>query len=243
MSKDPFEELFGPAGQEEVGQTQPVPARERLAYEQAERVRTAQLPYASDGGGGAVASRDRSAQAKPWIIVGFIALIAIVVSIIVINALRGGEPPVADGNSTNTTTSQSATSTPPATQTEQPTTDSPKPEQTEKPEKPGDEPPVIDPGQTFTMPIGPWNATSQLSARFGATNFAIPDGTNLILSSDLLNQFPASCEAMSKQWGAKRLDDGTYEVLRPAGTCTENPALYDEVWGLTAAWVKTINPA
>lgn len=40
VSKDPFEELFGPIDEE----PKPVPARERLAYEQAERIKTAPLP-------------------------------------------------------------------------------------------------------------------------------------------------------------------------------------------------------
>lgn len=219
MSKDPLEELFGSAPEE----SEPVPARDRLAYEQAERVRTSQLttkPQASS----------RVMGAKPWIIVGIVAVVALVGSILVVNIARGGDeakPPTATQTQSPTTTSKPTTTA--------------KPETTE-PVKTTDSVPQVEVGATNVMPIGPWDATSQLSQKFGSTSFNIPDGVNLVLTSNLLDSFPESCAAMRQEWGATRLENGSYEVRKPATSCKAAPELYDEIWGLTAAWVKTIQP-
>jgi len=238
VSKDPFEELFGPAEEE----PQPVPARERLAYEQAERVRTSPLPAAErsatppnrDGaaGGRDTAESDRANKVKPWIIVGIITVVALIASIVILNLARAGDSPA-----------ETATPTPTPTQTSAPapTTTSPTPtEEADDEEDAPDTAPSVEVGPTNTMPIGPWNATSELSQRFGQTSFAIPDGVNLVLTNDLLNSFPDSCAAMRQAWGATKLADGTYEVLKPETRCEAAPELYDEVWGLLDAWVKTI---
>lgn len=207
--------------------TAPVPARQRLAHEQAERVHTAQEQ--SPGNRGATSSR------LPWIIVGAVAIIAIIVSIVVVNVARGSDN-APEANTNTTTTEPEAT---------QPETPEPTPTTPEKPapeEKPKDEVPSVEVGPTNVMLIGPWNATSQLSQRFGSASFVIPDNVNLELSSGLLDSFPESCKAMRTAWGATRLDDGTYQVRKPAESCAEAPELYDTVWGLTAAWVDTIKP-
>ena len=231
MTKDPFEELFGPRGDE----PQPVPARERLAQEQAERVRTAQLPM-ERGGRGPWQSDDqrgeRKAKALPWIIVGIVAVLAIVASIVAVNVARGGDAAVAPAETTA------------APQPTKPQTTKPATEDTaeEEPEEDPDKVPTVEVGPTSEMQIVPWNVTSQFPQRLGSTTFAIPDNVNLILTSDLLNSFPDSCAAMRQQWGAKRLDNGTFELLRPAERCAAAPELYDEMWGLLDAWVKTIKP-
>ncbi|GAA1598589.1 hypothetical protein [Leucobacter chromiireducens] len=231
MNKDPLEELFGPADET----PEPVPARERLAYEQAERVRTAQLPADRGGAWGdpGEPQRDRAAQAKPWIVVGIVALLAILASIVVVNIARGqgdAEP-----------------STPKPTATEQPSTEQPDPKPTtpvtEKPEteKPDEDTvPSVDVGPTSSFPIGPWNASSEWPQRLGAANFEIPDASHLKLSGELFNSFPESCAAMRGEWGATKLPDGKFEVAKPAATCEAAPELYDQVWGLLDAWVKSI---
>ncbi|WP_241156171.1 hypothetical protein [Leucobacter chromiireducens] len=231
MNKDPLEELFGPADET----PEPVPARERLAYEQAERVRTAQLPAERGASrpAGAAPHRDRAAQAKPWIIVGIVAVLAIVASIVVVNIARGqGEP-------------EPSTPKPTATQTEgtqqpdpEPTT--PETEQPETEEPDADKVPSVDVGPTTSFPIGPWNASSEWPQRLGAASFVIPDATHLKLSGDLFNSFPESCAAMRTEWGATKQPDGTFAVAKPASRCEAAPDLYDQVWGLLDAWVKTI---
>lgn len=247
MSRDPLEELFGisdegdrqqPATEQMAPvQPAPVPARNRLVQEQAERVRTSQLPAGKSGPATRATSVDpsRAAQAKPWIVVGVIAVLAIVASIVVLNIARGGQE-----------------TAPEATQGPQPTTTEPSPSPTmgddaqtdgdaeEEDEQPAaDAPPQVDVGPTNTMRIDAWGVTSELSQRFGSTSYAIPDNVNLVLTSDLLASFPDSCAAMRQGWGATRQEDGTFTVLRPAEPCAEAPELYGEVWGLVDAWVKT----
>nr|WP_245190137.1 hypothetical protein [Leucobacter exalbidus] len=208
--------------------TTPMPARQRLAHEQAERIHTAHAPVSKRSGGS-------NTKALPWVIVGFVAVVAIIVSIFVVNIARGSEStPEATPDTTETTPAQPETpsTVPEALPEEDP---EPKPE-----EKPKNEAPEVEVGPTNMMPIGPWNATSDLSQRFGSASFYIPDGVNLELSSDLLNSFPASCADMSTAWGATKLDNGTFEVRKPAATCEAAPELYDEVWGLISAWVDSI---
>ncbi|MBL3700601.1 hypothetical protein D3228_13275 [Leucobacter luti] len=229
-----MEELFGPS--EET--PEPVPARERLAYEQADRVRTAQFP-AERGAVGAAQDRERRAggpNAKPWIVVGIVAVLAIVASIVVLNIARGqGEP--------ETTAQPTATSSPTQSQTTAPQPSTPAPSETESPESDDDEVPSVDVGETIPFPIGPWNATSQWPQRLGGASFNIGADDELRLTGDLFNSFPESCAAMRTAWGATKLPDGTFEVAKPATKCEAAPELYDEVWGLLDAWTKTIKPA
>lgn len=278
MSRDPFEELFGPLGDDvndtegavqgndaptaplpttrpaitgvggqrgdvdgirrrqgsQIGQptapiepvvAAPMSARQPLAREQAERVMAAQA---------APERRDRR-KITPWLVVGIVAVAAIVGSISVVNAVRGGDTEAAD------TTAETAPSATPKPQTpvvpETPT----EPEEKPEPEKkPSDEAPKVEVGPTNVLPIEAWSATSQLSARLGSTSYSIPDNVNLELTSDLLGSFPAGCGFAANAWGATRLDDGSFAVRKPAAICTEAPELYDEVWGLVAAWVDTI---
>ncbi|MCW2288474.1 hypothetical protein EDF60_0596 [Leucobacter luti] len=230
MNKDPLEELFGTPDET----PEPVPARERLAYEQADRVRTAQFPAERGAVGRAQseAPSSRAQAAKPWIIVGVVAVLAIIGAIVVLNMARGQEAPAPTASPTTTPTTSQQT-TPPTTPSTQPT---------EKPEteKPDDEVPSVEVGDTIVFPIGPWNATSQWPQRLGGASFEIPTQTDLRLSGELFNSFPAECEAMRTQWGATKLADGSFEVAKPATKCAAAPELYDEVWGLLDAWVKTI---
>lgn len=273
MSRDPFEELFGPLaddtdndmtgagaandaptaplptsqpaapvpgvrrGQgtpnvEPAPPTAPLPARQRLAQEQAERVQTPQRPAPQER------EAKSSVRALPWIIVGAVAVIAIIVSIVVVNAVRGNDsdPEASPDTSTSEEAPAPTEPTPGDSGETQPET---QPEV--NPEtKPANEAPDVEVGPTYEMQIGPWGVTSELSQRFGAASFAIPDGVNLQLSTDLLNSFPDACSDMRAGWGATKLDDGSYEVLKPAESCAAAPELYETVWGLVDAWVETI---
>lgn len=222
MSKDPLEELFGPISEE----PNPRPARERLAFEQAERVQTVQMKTSDPGRGKGV---------KPWIIVGVVALVAIILAVVVVTVARGG----GDSAATRTTAPKAPkTSTVPKPEPKTP-------EVTETPEAPKEgEVPKVDVGQTMELRIPSWNVTSQLSGKFGQTSYSFPhnDNVTLILDSPLINSLPESCRAMRTQWGVTRLESGAFEVAKPAERCTEAPEVYDELWGLTDAFAKSFKP-
>lgn len=230
MSKDPLEELFGPIDEEPEPFQAPAPpaspAPRASVPATPEPARTAQLD--TDRAGDPAANR--KARMVPWIVVGAVAVVAIIASIVTLSIARG------TGNEPEPT----------ATQTEAPTTtDTTEPEPTSEPsEKPSEETgdvPKVDVGQTNNMPIAAWNATSDISAKFGSVQYNIT-GDDLVLSSALIDSLPSSCEAMKAQWGATK--NGTkYELLKPSGECTAAPELYDELWGLTDAFVRTIRPA
>lgn len=257
MSKDPFEELFGPGDEE----TKPIPARERLAYEQAERVKTAPLPKAKAekpakakkaekaakakpaassaatgaagvGAATTAAPDPRIAKAKPWIIVGIITVLALVASMIVLNLARAGEDP----SPTTAPTTQAPTTSAPATS-------KPADDDDKKKKKPDENKvPSVDVGNTGTMDVPVWGITAQISEKFGWPQYQI-NGEQLVLQySPLIDSLPDSCAAMRQQWGIQRTADGKYEVLKPAQRCEAAPELYDELWGLTDALVKSIAP-
>lgn len=225
MSKDPLEELFGPLPDEPEPEPKPVPARERLSFEQAERVRTAKIDTPKQG---------RGSGAKPWIIVGIVAVVAIVLSLVVVNLARGGGDDPAPTNTAAPTTTKSPTTTPEETTT---------PTETKTPETPdADQVPKVDVGPTSRLDIQTWGVTSQLSQKFGLTSYAIPDNVHLTLDSPLINSLPDSCKEMRTQWGVTRAEDGSYKVAKPAERCEAAPELFDELWGLTDAFLKSFKP-
>ncbi len=172
----------------------------------------------------------------PWIIVGAGAAIALVASVVIINLAGGGATPepTAAPAPTETTTTQSATTPTEATQT--PTT-------TPKPVQPtSDQPPQVDVGQTMALDVPFWNITADLSTRFGQTSYVIDGENRLVLTSALINSLPESCAAMRSEWGILRTGETTFEVLKPAQRCADAPEVFDELWGLTAAMVKSIRP-
>lgn len=229
MSKDPLDELFG-VDDEAEGAPTPVSARNRLQQEQSERVRaTQQAPTQKIR---AQKNEARTKKMGPWLLVGAVVVIAIIVSIVTVNMSRGSEP-ARVAESPRPSTAEPSSSPEPST-TEAPVAPEPS-------EEPTDGPPEVEVGETLTLNIAPWGVTSELSSRFGTTNFNIPDGTNLVLTSDLLSQFPDSCSDLRDGWGATK-NGNSYEVLKPSGTCAESPGFYDEIWGLIAAWVATIKP-
>lgn len=233
MSKDPFEELFGPEDAGAQAEPRPVPARERLSYEQAERVRTAQLATEPKRTGAR-----RAPQALPWIVVGAVAVIAIVVSIVLVNLARG------DAGANEATTGRPSTTAPSATPSPTPSSDAEEDADgagNAEDEDPN-EVPAVEVGPTSTLDIPAWGVTSQLSQKFGMTSYVIPDNVNLQLSSPLIDSLPEECAAMRSQWGVTQGADGSYTVLKPAERCEAAPELYDELWGLTDAFAKSVTP-
>lgn len=249
MSKDPFEELFGPA-EPAAGESQPVPARDRLAFEQAERIKTSPLPttkpeqpQAAAGAAQPPAKTPRggarSANAKPWIVVGLVTVLALIASIVVMNLARAGDDAATAETTPPAKTSEPETSTKPATDADD-KADGEKDKT--KTQEAADKPPAVDPGPTGDMNVPLWGITAQISGKFGWPQYEIRGEQLVLIGSPLIDQLPDSCSAMREQWGIERTATGSYEVLKPAHSCAAAPELYDEIWGLTAAMVSTIQP-
>lgn len=222
MNRDPLEELFGQTSEH----TQPVPARDRLAYEQGDRVRTAQLHTEPR-------SSARSIAAKPWIIVGAVAVLALIASILVVNLARGG----GDGSEASTPAQTEA----PATSEPTPTPSASETPKKEDPEEKSDEVPKVDVGATNLLDIPDWGVTSQLSSKFGMTSYRL-EGNDLVLDSPLTNSLPEACADMRGAWGITKTSNGSFEVRKPATRCDAAPELYDELWGLAAAFAESVKP-
>lgn len=169
----------------------------------------------------------------PWIIVGAGAVIALIASIFIVNALGGGSEPTP--TAAPTATEAPATDATPST-SPSPSTD-PEPS-----EAAGDQPPKVEVGPTMALDVPFWGITADLSTRFGQTSYAIDADSRLVLTSALISSLPESCAAMRSEWGISRVGDATFEVLKPAQRCAEAPELYDEIWGLSAAMVESIRP-
>ncbi len=175
----------------------------------------------------------RSRRFLPWVIVGGGAVVALVASIFIVNAVRGGVEPEPTAAPVPTTTQSPTTA--PTTTTPEPTTPTPT-----TPDS--DTPPRVEVGSTMTLDIPWWGVTADLSTKFGQTSYNIDANGRLVLSSSLVDSLPASCRGADQGWGITKVDDTTFEVLRPAERCAEAPELYDELWGLTAAMVDSIRP-
>lgn len=171
--------------------------------------------------------RKRPPYLIPWLIVAAVAVAAIVVAIVVVNSVS--EDDEAQPAPTPTTEPVEPTPVDPAPQPTAESTPTPEPE---------DGVPDVDVGETFTMPIEAWGTQAEVSYKFGTVNYTIP-ADSLILSSPLINSLPDSCANMRNQWGVTRTGDG-FEVLKPAERCDAAPEVYDELWGLTAAMVDSM---
>lgn len=170
--------------------------------------------------------RKRPPYLIPWLIVGAVAVAAIIVAIVVVGSVSDDD-------------AQPAPS--PTAEPVEPTPVDPAPQPTAEPTptpEPDDGVPDVDVGETFTMPIEAWGTQAEVSYKFGTVNYTIPSDS-LILSSPLINSLPDSCANMRNQWGVTRTSDG-FEVLKPDERCDAAPEVYDELWGLTAAMVDSM---
>ncbi len=188
----------------------------------ADPVTTKQLPEV-DGS----ASRKRNPHLLPWIVTGLVVIVALVASMVIVNIARSSSSGTETPAPTQPT--QSASATADADGDEDPA------EETENP----DEPPSVEVGSTFDLPIQNWGVTAQVSSKFGNQVRYTFEGDNLILSSEVIDSLPDACAEMRQQWGIQKSGD-SYSVLKPAERCSEAPELYDEIWGLTAAAVDSI---
>lgn len=177
-----------------------------------------------------VGSEPKRGRLVPWLIVGAGAVVALIAAIFIVGALAGGGEEPAPTAAPTVPTEQPETSSP---TTSRPTT----PATTTPSATPSPTVPQVEVGPTMTMRITQWNTQVELSQKLGLTaSYSIPDGVNLTLQTSLIDSLPATC---SKDWGMTRRDDGTFEVFKPAERCEAAPEVYDELWGLMDAMVKS----
>ncbi|WP_166987081.1 hypothetical protein [Canibacter zhoujuaniae] len=169
----------------------------------------------------------------PWIIVAVIAVLALLASFFVVNAVNNS-----GGNSSETTQSDTAKSESDEESSEKNSTA--KPAVPKVQEVPVAATPQADPGQTFELDIAQLGRTVDISSKFGrSVRYEIPDGTQVILRSDLIESLPATCAEMRAQFGFKVAANGSFEVMKPDTVCSAAPEVYNEIWGLLEAAVKT----
>ncbi|WP_449277963.1 hypothetical protein [Leucobacter sp. GX24907] len=174
--------------------------------------------------------RQRPAALVPWIIVGAVTVVALIVSIMIVTTVRG------------TDEAEPEPSPVPTTQAPVGPTADPEPSPDPESEDPGDEVPSVEVGSTFTMPIDAWGVSAEVSNKLGSVNYQFSGENNdtLLLSSELIQSLPDSCAAMRSQWGVRK-SGNSYEVVKPSERCEDASAVYDEIWGLMDAMVGTIS--
>lgn len=203
-------------------------AQPRIARSGAAEPATRQVPATRRGMGAAL----------PWIIVGAVAVVALVGSLLVVNAMRGDDPQP-----------EPSTSAPQPTpsETEEPQTEAPEPE----PEEPAAETaPTVEVGPN-PIPLDISYAGISVESSQKLTNpqwfYQAGPPERVMFESGLMNSFPDACAAMrspqgQSPWGIEKGDDGKWSVVRPGGTCSADPKLYDEVWGLMQAVADSVKP-
>lgn len=178
----------------------------------------------------------RTSRFVPWIIVAVGAIVAVVVAIFIVTSLSGGGNP--EPAPTAAPTTESPTSSQPSTPSDS-GDDGEQGGSTQPTRAPATTAPQVEVGPTMNLPVADWGVQADLSERLGlSVNYRL-DGQNLVLSSSLIDSLPASC---SKEWGMTRTAAGDFEVLKPVERCAAAPAVYDELWGLMDAMVKSVRP-
>lgn len=196
-----------------------------------------------------VEADERRSRLIPWIVIGVIAVIAILISLIVINTMGPSDDP-------QPTTPVETTEPEPTTEPTPGPTTTPAPEPTQEPEEtqpPRDSHPddqidtsgvVVGSTSTVEVPYDGWQVTIDVSNKFAPWSYRLEGADNgiLLLDSELIDKLPASCESLKSQWGVERTADGKFEAHSPQQVCEENESLYTEILGLVRAIPDTIKP-
>ncbi|MFC4223325.1 hypothetical protein [Lysinibacter cavernae] len=183
-------------------------------------------------------------QLIPWIVVSAIAVVAIIIALVFVSSINATSNDA--GEQTNDATP--STSKPVQGNTKPSTASTPTPSETDEPDT--GEIPVVDPGATSELGFAGWNVTGQLSTKLGATSFTV-NGDVMNLDSELPRTLPASCATAQSGWGISRSEsktatntmkvgDAYFGVVKPAESCSENKALFNEIWGLYGAYLKSL---
>lgn len=166
----------------------------------------------------------------PWIVVGVIVIIALVVAAMFVNY----------------TTVEQATSQPDTQKAATaPASRADSKESKTAPAKPGlpKQPPVskvpkAEVGNTYEYSINQWGKKLQMSHKLAASPYVLVDSHTAIIDNELIRSLPDSCSQMRTGFGFK-LEGDKVTVVRPEAKCPSAPALYDEIWGLLAAAAAT----
>lgn len=179
----------------------------------------------------------------PWIVIGSIAIVAIIASLIVINVFRGQEV-----DTTETTPPETTPTSPVETPTKEPN-DEESPAETTPPTDPRSDAEIDTSGvvigdtSTVEVPWDGWQVSLEASKKLAPWTYQLTEANRyLIIDSDLIKQLPASCAHMRTKWGLERTGENTFEPLTPNEVCTENESLYIEILGLIRAIPDTIKP-
>lgn len=190
---------------------------------------------------------ERRSKFLPWIVIGVISIIAILISLIVINTMgnRSERPeptPSVASPDPDPTPEPTAPTTDPAPTTEP--TPTPPPAGT-NPDDAIDTSGVVV-GETWTadVPYEGWNVTIDVSSKLSPWTYVLEgaDNRRLILNSELIDKLPASCDHLKSKWGIERVGDGEFVPYTPQEMCEENESLYIEILGLVRAIPPTIQP-
>ena len=272
MSKDPLDELFGPLDGDdaegdapEIDSAAAAPTRAHNPFPEpaprpAQATAAELFPNAapdpvstpaSPAAPGTTRSRDelptkpvpanrkKSGAALPWIIIGAVAVLLLIGAFIFVNTMTGSDDP-------------EPVPTPEAPATEDPVptpSETPSEEPTAEPEPTATEAPAVEVGETGTMEISYAGISVDFSYKLSNIQWFYQAGPpeRVLIETGLMNSFPDSCAAMrspvgQSPWGIEKDPAGGWSVVRPEGTCAEDPALYDEVWGLMQALADSAKP-
>lgn len=183
--------------------------------------------------------KKRSSAALPWIIVGAVAVVALVVALVFVNSLTNDSE---EAPKPTETTSEPTTTAP--------TSEAPTEEPAPEPEEPTTaEPPKVDVGETYPMDISYADISIVAPAKLNPNAWYVAgtDNDQVMFHSTLMGTFPESCADMrsvegKSPWGIQREADGTWSVIRPTTSCAAAPELYDEVWGLLQSIADSATP-
>lgn len=191
-----------------------------------------------------VEERERSPYLLPWIITGGIAIVAILVSLIVMNLAKADPEPAPETK-------------PPVTEPVKPepvpeTGDEDIEEEPEEepadPDRPDD---AIDTsgvtiGNELNMPINHWDVSVKVSSKISDVRYNLGDGgtdpDRIIISAGLIDQLPDSCAQQRESWGMERVGANEYRALSPQKMCEENPSLYTELLGIVRHMADSVTP-
>lgn len=193
-----------------------------------------------------VEERQRSPHLIPWLVTGIIAILALLLSVVVLNISRDDgkndaeEPPA--GVEEPAEPDEETPDEAPDTEVE------PEPEPEVDPARPDDaiDTSHVDPGETYFLKVewDGWHVSTEVSNKFSPWEYRLEGEGNkyLILDSELIDSLPASCEHMVDSWGLEHADDGNYKAMSPQEMCAANTSLYTEILGLVRHMEKTVKP-
>lgn len=188
------------------------------------------------------AGSKRLGRLLPWIIIGVVGIALLVGAIVLVNSMKGTDNEPTPTPTPEAPVVEEPTTTPSEGPTEVETPEpSPEPEATEAPE--------VTVSGTVDLDIGPAEISVAVPYELDPMQWYAPGGdTNLVTwESNLMNSFPDSCAAMrspsmQSPWGIEQDQAGKWIVVRPEGTCAEDPELYNQVWGLMQALADSAKP-